>query len=80
MAPLIGTSQVLSAISILLILFAVNPAGFAERGHHQLWALVSRSHLTTTTAFDFPHLHFFSSSIYSTVFATSFIAVLRSGC
>ena len=64
LAPLVGTSQVLSVISILLILFAVNPAGFAERSHHQLWALVSRSHLTTTTAFDFPHFHFASYSFF----------------
>ena len=80
MAPLVGTSQVLSAIIIVHIPSAVNPAGFTKRGHHQLWALISRSHLTATATFDFPHLHdFFFSRIYSTVFATSFIATRRSG-
>ena len=62
LAPLVGTSQVLSANSILLILFAVNPTWFAERNHHQLWTLICGSHLTTTTAFDFPHFHFASYS------------------
>ena len=57
LAPLVGTSQVLSANSILLILFTVNPTRFAERNHHQLWTLICRSHLTTTTTFDFPHFH-----------------------
>ena len=80
MAPLVGTSQVLSAIIIVHIPSAVNPAGFTKGSHHQLWTLVSRSHLTATAAFDFPHLHdFFLSRIYSTVFATSFIATRRSG-
>ena len=57
LAPLVGTSQVLSANSILLILFTVNPAWFAERDHHQLWTLICRCHLTTTTTFYFPHFH-----------------------